>query len=361
MALALHKIVGAIRAEENVVSALSKIEHYSVMATSSALAVHEIKQLDGLMHMNGKATHVISNELAMGFTTALRDVYKIDTIPHSLELRTIEDVKLRPSFAVGENIRFAEHQLEPALSPKLDRRTRRVMSSKSLDDELTPAMVERNPALKNIFTNLSGKTVRTVGGTLLSIGVGTTAVCAAVNEHRNRLTGCMLYYYHNEQLRRCVIATCTCKRITCTEKCNYCSAEVMAQHLPADMARDNCKGAHGSACVQCPSANYNRANIADDATLQVDTVSNSSFVRCQEPTFYEALADLFGGISHDLIAIVKGSLSGVSWLVQKLPYIILLAVFAVVVVILVSIFKKLNSGGGGRVPNTYPVPDDPNK
>ncbi|WBR61448.1 envelope component protein [Drosophila suzukii associated hytrosavirus 1] len=356
MSLALHKIVGAIRAEENVLSAVSKIEHYSLSATSNVLTVREIAHVDGLMHMNGKATHVIASELAMGFTSSLRDVYKIDHIPRSLELRTIEDVKLRPSYMVGENIRFAQNKFAPELATKLDKEAKNIMNSTDLADEIKPEIVERNPALKNIFNKMSGKKVRTVGGTLLSIGVGVAAVCAAVNEHRNRLTACMLYYYNNDQLRRCVVATCTCKKIDCTKDCNYCSVEVQKQYLPADMLlSDNCKGFTGdSGCVKCPSENYNQANLSDDATLKVDNVAESSFVRCQKPNFYEAISDLFGGVSQDLMDIVKGSLTGVGWLVQKLPYIIIFAIVGIVIVIIISIYKKF-SGRSSSSSDTVPI------
>lgn len=346
MALVLHKIVGAIRVEENVVSGVSKIERYSIQATSNALQVREITNLDGVMRMNGKSTQIVATQLAMGFTSALRDVYKLDnTIPRSLELRAIEDVKLRPSYTVGENIRFTENDFTPAVSAKLDAQAKKVMNSTDLADEITPAIVERNPVLKNIFNNLSGKTVRTVGGTLLTIGIGIAAVCVAVNEHRNRLTACMLYYYQSDQLRRCTIITCTCKKVDCTQDCNYCATAILNKYLPADMLVDNCGDYTDSAagCVKCPSDDYNKANVNDDATLVNDDVANSSFVRCQRPNFFEALTDLFGGVSEDLMNIVKGSLSGISWIVKFIPYIIIIAIIGVVIVILISLFGKFKS------------------
>lgn len=344
MTLVLHKIVNAIRIEDQVVAGIAKIERYSVTATSSALAIREIVNIDGVLRMNGRATREIATELAMGFTSTLRDVYRIDTIPRSLELRAIEDVKLRPSYMVGENLRFVENKFKPELNSKLDNEAKRIMNSTDLKDELTPAIVERNPVLQNICNRLSGKTVKTVGGAVITIGVGIAAVCVAVNEHRNRLTACMLYYYDNNQLRRCTVVTCTCKQVDCAKNCNYCTTDVLRKYLPADMLVDNCADFTGAAgCVNCPSDSYLKTDINDDATLKQDDVAESSFVRCQKPDFFEALSDLFGGVSEDLMDIVKGSLNGVSWLVQLLPYIILVAVIGIVIVILISIFGKFKS------------------
>lgn len=345
MSLALHRIVSAIRVEDNVLAGVAKIEKYGLSATQSSLAVREIVKVDGVMKMNGKATSVIGSELAMGFTSALRDVYKLENIPHSLELRTIEDVKLRPSYLVGENIRFVENRFAPELSSKLDKEAKRVMSSKNLSDEITPEIVERNPALKKIFENMSGKKMKTFAGTVLTVGVGIAAVCVAVNEHRNRLTACMLYYYDdNKQLRRCTIATCTCKKVACTKSCNYCSPDILQKYLPPDMLVDNCGDFSGSAeCRKCPSEDYNKANLSDDSTLKEKDVSQSSFVRCQRPDFFDALSDMFGGVSEDILDIVKGSLSGLSWIVKFLPYIIFAAIAGIVIIILISIFGKFNS------------------
>lgn len=344
MSLVLYKIVGAVRLPENVLSGVSKIEHYSVLATSKALPVRDFVHVNGTMKINGRPTHLVSTELAMGFTTALRDVYKIKSIPVPLELRAIEDVKLRPSYTVGENLRFAENVFAPELSKKLDAGANKVMHSTDLADEITPKIVERNPALKNIFNNLSGKTMRTVGGTLLTFGIGIAAVCIVVNEHRNRLTACNLYYYVNDQLRRCVIPTCTCKNVDCTKDCNYCTVALMNKYLPADMKVDNCvdfKDKPG--CAKCPSDDYEKLNINDDDTLVNGDVANSSFVRCQKPTFFEALGDIFGGVSSDLMDIVRGSLNGLNWLVQNLPIIIILSVIGIIIIILISVFSKLGN------------------
>lgn len=345
MSLALHRIVSAIRVEENVVAGVAKIEKYGLNATSSALAVREVVKLDGVMTMNGKATRFIGTQLAMGFTSSLRDVYKLDNIPRSLELRTIEDVKLRPSYSVGEHIRFTENKFKPEISSKLDKEAKRVMSSTDLADEITPAIVERNPVLKRIFDKMSGKKMRTFAGTVLTVGVGIAAVCVAVNEHRNRLTACMLYFYQNNQLQRCAIATCTCKKVDCTKACNYCPPNILAKYLPADMLVDNCGDYTGSSagCIKCPSDDYNKANVSDDATLAPEDVSKSSFVRCQRPDFFEALTDMFGGVSEDLLDIVKGSLGGISWIVKFLPYIILVTIVGIAIIILISIFGKLNN------------------
>lgn len=351
MALVLHKILSAVRTEENILSGISKIERYSAVATSKIINVREFASVKGVMHINGKPVEAVSSQLSMGFTSSLRDVYKIDNIPKSLELRSIEDVKLRPSFTVGENIRFAENRFKPQLSEKLDTEAKKIMSSTDLKDEITPAVVERNPVLKNIFNNLSGKTMRTVGGTLITIGIGIAAVCAVVNEHRNRLTACTLYYYRNNQLRRCTILTCTCKKVACQKDCNYCSPEILKKYLPADMLVDNCgdfKEAAG--CAKCPSENYNKVDISDDNTLRQDNIEDSSFVRCQRPDFFEALSDLFGGVSEDLLDIVKGSLNGVSWLVSKLPYIILAAIIGTIIIIIISIFSKFKSSSSSAPP-----------
>lgn len=358
MKLALHKIVGAIRAEEHILSGISKIEKYSLEATSNILSVREISKINGVMHMNGTATHIISSQLSMGFTSALRDIYKIDNIPHTLELRTLQDVKLKPSYIVGENIRFVENKLKPQLSSKLDSEAGKIMSSKNPSDKITPNVVERNPALKNIFNSLSGKTVKTVGGTLLTVGIGIAAVCAVVNEHRNRLTACMLYYYSNSQLRRCVIATCTCKQVACTKDCNYCTTDVLSKYLPTDMLKDNCKDFSGSAgCVNCPSDNYNKLNISNDNSLtSSDNINESSFVRCHRPDFFEALSDLVGGVNESLLDIVKGSLNGISWIIEKLPYIILFVIFGIVIAIIISIVKRF--GGGKSSSSTISLIDD---
>lgn len=342
MAVVLHKIVSAIRVPDNVLSGVAKIEKYALTATSTSLAVREVVHIDGVMRMNGKPTRLIGNQLAMGFTNSLRDVYKIESIPHSLELRAVEDVKLRPSFDVGENIRFTENKFTPELNPKLDKEAKTLMSSTDLSDEITPKIVERNPALKNIFNNMSGKTMKTVGGALVTIGVGIAAVCVAVNEHRNRLTACMLYYYEKDQLRRCTIATCTCKKISCKKDCNYCTNSILKKFLPADMLVDNCGEFKGTAgCVKCPSDDYNKANLSDDATLVEDSAADSSFVRCQRPNFFETLTDLFGGVSNDLLQIVHQSLNGLSWLVQRLPMIILFIFIGIVAIVAISFIGKL--------------------
>lgn len=343
MSIVLHKIVGAIRSEENILVGISKIERYSESATSKILSVREFTTKNGIIHINGKTTQSVAMELSMGFTSALHDVYKINSIPKSLELRSIEDVKLLPSYKVGENLRFSENILKPELSSKLDVKAKNIMSSRDLSDEITPTVVERNPALKNIFNSLSGKTIRTVGGTVLTIGVGIAAVCTVVNEHRNRLTACMLYYYDNDYLRRCTIATCTCKRVACQKDCNYCTATISQKYLPSDMLQDNCKDFKGVAgCENCPSENYSKTDITNNSTLQSTSTENSSFVRCHRPDFFEALSDLFGGVSEDLMDIVRGSLNGISWFIQKLPYIILIAITGTIIIIIISIFTKIN-------------------
>lgn len=345
MSLVLHKIVAAIRVEENVISGISKIERYSLAATSSILTTREITNVDGVIRMNGKATQQLSHDLSMGFTSALKDIYKIDNIPKSLELRSLEDIKALPSYEVGQNIRYVDQKLKPELSSKLDSKTLKLMESTNLNDKITPSVVERNPVLKNIFNKMSGKTMKTVGGTLLTIGVGTGAICTVVNEHRNRLTACMLYYYDNNQLRRCAIATCTCKAVACTKNCNYCKPSILKKYLPDDMLHDNCGDFKGSSagCVKCPSDNYNKANIFDDSTLHETSVSDSSFVRCQKPDFFEALSDLFGGASEDLLDIIRGSLNGISSLVKYLPYIIIAAIIGTLIIIIISIFGKFTA------------------
>ena len=351
MSLVLHKVISAIRVEENIVSGISKIEKYSFEATSSILPVREINNIDGVMKINNKSTSLISQELSMGFTNALKDVYKIDNIPKALELRTIEDVKNKPSFAVGENMRFTKEKFTPALSAKLDPSTKKIMESVDPDVKITPEAVERNPALKGIFDKMSGKTFKTVTGVLVSIGVGTLAVCAAVNEHRNRLTACMLYYYNQGQLVGCVIPTCTCKPVDCTSKCNNCSLEIQQKYLPVDMLKNNCNDFKGVGCSQCPSDAYNKANLSNDSTLTTDDISDYHFVKCQRPNFFEALTDLFGGVSEDLMNIVKGGLSGIGWLIQKLPYIILFSVIGIIIIIIISIFSKF--AGNNKI---YPQP-----
>lgn len=356
MSLVLHKVLSAIRVEENVASGISKIERYSLDATSSVLPVREINKVDGIMRINNKSTTIIAEQLSMGFTTVLRDVYKIDNIPKALELRTIEDIKMKPSYAVGENARFTTEKLMPEMSAKLDKDTNKVMSSTDPDVKLTPEAVERNPVLKNIFNKISGKTLKTAGGALITIGLGTVAICAAVNEHRNRLTACTLYYYDGDQLRSCVVPTCTCKPVACTSNCNYCGQELLEKYLPADMLKDNCGGFSGVGCAQCPSESYNKANISDDSTLTNNNTTDTSFVKCQRPTFFDALTDLFGGVSEDLLGIVKDSLGGVSWIIQKLPYIILFFVVGILIIIIISIFNKFagdNKTSSSKAPQTY--------
>lgn len=341
MTLVLHKILSAIKSEENVLAGISKIERYSELATSKIISLREFANIDGVMHINGKKIENVSLRLSMGYTDALHDVYKIDNIPKSLELRSIEDIKSLPSYIVGKNVKFSQDILKPQLLEKLDPEAKRIMSSTNLSEEITPAIVERNPVLRNIFTNLSGKTVRVVGGALLTFGIGTAAVCALVNEHRNRLTACMLYYYSNNQLRRCAVITCTCKKIACKKDCNYCSTEILQKYLPSDMLKDNCDGFKEAAgCVKCPSENYHKTNLLDDLTLVQDKVSDSSFIRCQRPDFFEVLSDLFGGVSEDLLDIVKGSLKGISWFIQKLPYIILAAIIGTIIIIIISLFNR---------------------
>lgn len=344
MSLILHKIVSAVRVETHATSAVVKLEKYAVDATSSSLKVREIVNFNGSMTINGRPTKLVARELSMGYTHALKDVYKIENVPRSLELRSIEDVKLSPSFDVGENIRFTENDFTPALNKKLEREGKKVMNSTDLADEITPSVVERNPALKNIFNNLSGKTVRTVGGTILKIGLGIAAVCLIVNEHRNRLTGCYLYFYYKNQLKRCIIPQCTCKKIDCKKDCVNCTADLMKKYLPNDMMVDNCADFKGGAgCSQCPSDTYTKTDITDDSTLVKDDVDNVSFVRCQRPNFFEALTDIFGGISEELIDIVDKSLNAVSWIVRKLPIILLFAFIGFIIIILISIFGKFKS------------------
>lgn len=343
MSLVLHKIVGAIRVPENIISGVSKIEHYSMLATSKVLAVREIVHLDGIMKINGRATSLVATELAMGFTSTLRDVYKINTIPKSLELRAVEDVKLLPSYKVGENVRFNQETLKPEMMPKLDSEAQKIMSSTDLGVEITPKVVERNPVLKRLFDNLKGKHIKTIGGSILIFGATIAAVCVMVNEHRNRLTACMLYYYVKDQLSRCTIVTCTCKKVDCTKNCEYCTTEILQKYLPADMLVDNCKDFTGSAgCVNCPSDNYEKANINDDNTLINSSVANSSFVRCQRPDFFDALGDLYGGIGSDIMDIVRGSLNGLSWIIQKLPIIILVCIVGAIVFFVFSFIGKVS-------------------
>lgn len=346
MTLVLHKIVSAVRTSDNIVSGVAKIAEYGELVTSKTLTVRQFKYLDGAMKINGKSVQTVASELSMGFSSVLKDVYEIDTIPKALELRSIEDVKLLPSYAVGENLRFSENTLKPPLLDKLDSEAKRVMSSRDIKDELTPAIVERNPVLKNIAEKMSGKKVKTLVGTVVTFGIGIAAFCIVVNDYRIRLTACNLYYYVNGQLRRCAIATCTCKKVACTKDCNYCDEAVLKRYLPADMLVDNCVGFTGSAdCVKCPSENFNKTDIADDKTLaKQDNAEQSSFVRCQKPDFFDAMSDLFGTTSQDLLDIVHSSLSGVSWIIQKLPYIILAAVVFIIIIIIISIFTKFNPG-----------------
>lgn len=347
MSLSLHRIVGAFHTEANIVSGISKLEKYSLIDSSKALSVREITKSNNVFKINGRDTLTLSNELAMGYTRVLRDIYYIDNnIPRALELRAIEDVKQLPSYVVGENLRFIEEKLKPELATKLTSKTKTIMSSTNLNDKITEEIVEKNPALKNIFSNLSGKTVKTLTGTVVTFGLGITAVCAIINEHRNRLTACMLYYYQNNQLKRCVIATCTCKQIACNQNCNYCSPDTISKYLPDDMRIDNCTGANkldssgGGLCAKCPSLNYNRSSFNDESTLVHIPVSQSSFVRCQRPDFYETLSDLFGGVSEDLLSIIKDSLGGFSWFVQKIPLIIFIAVIVTIIIIVFNILSK---------------------
>lgn len=347
MPLVLHKIVRAIKSEEHTISGIAKLEQYGLDATSNSLRVRELKNIDGIMHLNGRTTEAIAEDLAMGFTSALRDVYHIDAIPRSLELRTIEDVKLHPSYAVGENLRFASEKLEPELGAKLDAETKRVFGSRDSKEKITPEMVKRNPVLQRIYNKVNGKTLIAVGGTVVSFSLGITAFCLVVNAYREKLTTCMLYYYNDDDdnLRSCTIKSCICKKVDCTENCNYCSVAIMAKYLPADMITDNCSGFKGSeaTCINCPSKNFQSVDISDDETLTADDIRKTSYVRCQKPDFFEAMSALFGGISEDLLEIVKGSLNGISWLVTKLPYILLFFIIGIAIVIIISIFKKFSA------------------
>lgn len=362
MKLALHKIIGAIRVEENVISGIGKLEKYALDATSSStkLAIREVKKIENVMHINGKATHVVASQLAMGFTTALHDVYKLDSIPRSLELRAIEDVKLKSSFKVGEHIQFSEKKFTPELSAKVDNEAKKVLSSTDIGEKLTPEIVERNPALNNIFKNVKGKTVKAVGGVVVTIGLTTAAFCIAVNEHRIRLTGCMMSYYdENKIFRQCVIPTCTCRKIQCTKNCNYCDTDLMRKYLPQDMLINNCGDFKESAgCVNCPSENYQKKfNIDDDNTLQATNNQQEIFIRCQQPTFFDAFSDLFGGISESLLNIVKDSVGGVSWIIKNLPTIIIFTIGAIIIGVFISLILKFG-GNGGNNKSTILLRDD---
>lgn len=335
----LYKVISAIRAESHITEGITKLEKYSHEAVSVSLETRRMIEIEGVMTINGKATHVVSRELSMGFTSALRDVYNIRDIPRPLELKTVNEVKELPSFRVGEHIRFTEERLEPQLAVKLDNNTKEIMKSAHPDVKLTPEMAERNPVLKNIFSKMSGKTFTTFGGWTVAIGLGIASAVTVVNEHRSRMTACMLYYYEYGQLRRCVIPTCTCKPVACTKKCNFCD-EAQMKLLPQDMQVDNCGGFKGVGCMNCPSASYLKTNINEDNTL-VATSDDSRFIRCHQPTFYEALTDIWGGVNEDILDIVKSSLSGVGWLVGKLPMIILIAICIIIAVIIISIITKI--------------------
>lgn len=336
----------AIKSPTHSASGTRKIADYAHEAEAGSLKVRPmvLDTKTGHMSVNGKPTHVVSEQLKMGYTTALKDVYDIDNVPKTLEHRSVEDVKFHPSYSVGENMRFKDEKFQPQMEPKLNKEGKKVMKSTDLTEEITPRVVEQNPPLKNIFMNLSGKTMRSVGGTLLKFGIGIAAVCVVVNEHRNRLTACMLYYHEKKQLRRCTIASCTCKSVECKKDCDYCTDVIMKKYLPNDMlSTDNCIGFKGTGCAQCPSEAFSKANIEDDETLQKEDPDEAVFVRCQKPDFFEALGDIFGGTSEQLLEIVNGSLAAINWLIAKLPYIILFGIIVVVIIILISILGKFKS------------------
>lgn len=337
----LYKILSAVRKELEIVEGTQKISRYADLAVGTVLPVRQMVNEASGVHINGRPTLVVSRELAMGFSNALRDVYQIENIPRSLELRALNDVKNLPSLKIGDQIRFTETSFVPELDKKIDTNAKKIMSSTDPETKLTVDVVEKNPALKAIFDKMNNKTFRTVGGWVVVIGLGTAAGVLAVNEHRNRLTACLLYYYVKGSLTSCVIPTCTCKPTACTSKCNYCS-EALMNLLPDDMKVDNCEGFKGTGCVNCPSEAFNPTNISNDSSLDANK-NDQYFVRCFRPTFYEALTDLWGGASEDLINIVKGALQTANWLVNALPIIFIIAVVIIVIVVILSIISKFSS------------------
>lgn len=336
----LVHILSAVKSVDHVAAASAKLLSFTSTLHLSSINPIELKprtiEFQGeIPRINNENLSVVARDLSMGYTDALRHIYNVSNVPAILKSRYISLIDKYPSFKVGEHERFTNNVFKPQLEKTLNQKAKNILNSKT--ENLTIEVVNENPSLKNLTEKMKSRKFKSFTGSIIAIGATIGLVIAAINNHRNRLTACQYWYHKNGNLTCCVIQSCTCKSIACTKECNYCETSILNK-LPNAMQTAKCPS-HFVGCVNCPSNDFLKATFEKDKLVAEE---NDGFIRCQEPTLFDAFSDLFGNATEELMEIVAHSLKGVGWFMSKLPYIIGISVVVFIIIIIVSVIGKFS-------------------
>lgn len=326
---------------ESKLKTAKRLDSYGHGMSSNNLKVRNIsKPTETTAFINNKEMHGVSMKIKKGYFNSLSDVYEVKNVPKQLELKTLSDVKDLPSYHYGNAERYTN---------ELTNKIKKKSPAGSLDHlekgtaDLTARDLKTSPALNDICDFLKGKSFRTIAGTLVFIGLTTTAVITFLNEHRKALQACLVFYYVNGSLSGCKLPTCTCideSMNQFTDKYTICSSKILAV-LPEDMTRTtNCKGNSGLSCVNCPSDTF-KNSIGKDVNedLNSNTKRDEFYIECRIPSIFNAIGDITHSVGESVISVVDKAASTISWFIKNLPTIIIAGVLFFVIIIIVWLMK----------------------
>lgn len=328
-ALEKSKLLGESRLA---IEGATKLEKYGRDVVSAG--IHDLKVVNNeKVLLGGEHVLDISRDLRLGNLEAVKRVYKLNEVPVPLGVRLTEDVKVLPSFAVGESERIGV-KFKDRIREKLPAKTFEELSSK--EGVLKVEHVEQNPVLKDIIEDMKKKERDSTTGNnirnILLAGGSIAAAVAVINARRAQNRGCFAYYYDdNGKLSSCRVETASCDgkgsfNTSCGGKqhpCNNCTGDIL-ERIPAAMKLlDNCIGrADGQACYNCPPPNQVSADTPDisdsDDAFDRNTVGDTIYFKCNDPSILDTIGDIFGQAGSDLIDLVDSSLQGSSWIFRNL-------------------------------------------
>ena len=343
---------------------VERLEQYSKVESALALPVRDLRITNKTATIGGDSVLDVSRNLRLGYVDFLKKVYKVDELPRPLITRAEADVKNLSSFSIGNNERLTT-EFKSRVREKMNKRTFNELNT--ADSVLTEKAVRENPVLNDICESMKNKKFITITGTELIVGaVGTVFVIAVINEHLAKMRGCYAYYMGNDQvLKNCKIQTCSCDgkgglNQQCGTLCDFCTSDLLDK-LPDSMKRvDNCKDTT-KPCVQCPSADFNVTETPDldqEQQLAVVQPRDQIFIRCNNPSVWDAISDIFGNAGDNLINIVDGAANAISWFLRNLPKILIYGGILFLLAILFGFTSKISGLFKGGGDNYEPPPQE---
>lgn len=347
----IFRILDVARYESSAIKSVSRLNTYAsgILHSGYAIKARPIRKISGLTLINNRNILHVSTDIRKGYFKSLSHVYDVKVIPKDLELRTFHDVKDLPAYHFGKAERYTNTMTEnikskspPGALDHLEKGT----SDLSIKD------LDKSPALKETCKFIQGKTLTTIAGKVVVVGIGFLLAIEFLNEHRKDMQACIAYRVINGNLQGCKIPTCTCidgSMNSRDNKYNLCGTDLMNM-LPPDMKSvSNCQGNTGLSCVNCPSQAFRDMYGKDaNASLDQNTKADEIYVECRIPSIFNALGDITHSIGESTLGVIQGAATATTWFLKNLPSILIGggAIFAIVIV--VWFLRSLGVFGGGN-------------